>query len=79
MFIQNRNQYYQRFHSTPIGNIGKINSICMPKNVQGLLLHVQLVPLSSNCTNGVLKVDTNGKTMNAPTVLVLYILARIDD
>lgn len=31
MFIQNRNQYYQRFHWTPIGNIGKINSICMQK------------------------------------------------
>ena len=45
----------------------------MPKSIQGLL--VQLVPLSNYCTNGILKVGTNGRTVNAPNE---WLVAKYD-
>lgn len=60
IILQNCYHNYQRFHWIPIGTIGKY-----AKTIQAQL--VQLVPLSSNCTNGL--VGLTGKTMNAPTAL----------
>ena len=41
----------------------------MPKPVYGFLVTIgTMVPLSSNCANGKLKVGTTGRTLNAPSV-----------